>query len=209
MIPSGYSKTVLEGTLPGGEIWQCGIWANEAPSDEAATQAQADAFGADFTTTWGGSHNNIGNFWASNTGITQLRTYSYLDDSGKATYVGVHDLSHFGSATQSMPDQIALAITLQTGYSGRRRRGRIYWPVNAGALSSGQLSEAQCGNFCDFFATLLDAWNTHLASQSMVVLSQVAGNSHPITAIRVDSKLDTQRRRAQSMAANATATQAL
>ena len=80
--------------------------------------------------------------------------------------------------------------------------------MNAGALTSGQLTAAQCADIATWWANLLGAFNAHLSTQRMVVLSQVAGSGNPIVSTRVDSRLDIQRRRAdrESILQTATAT---
>lgn len=208
-IPLGYSRSVIHGTLPGGEIWQCGMWAAEAPSDQAATQAQADNFAADLTTQWAlgtGPKQLI----TSSTTVSGVTVYSYTAAGGKAEFVAEHALSLTGlNGAQTMPDQVALCVSLLTGHAGRRNRGRIYLPVNApGTLTGGQLTAQQCADQAEWVAGLIGLWNGHLAGNNICVLSQVAGTSNPVTSTRVDSRFDIQRRRAnrQSITTQATAT---
>jgi hypothetical protein len=197
-IPSGYSRTVISGHMPNGEIFQTGFWCDEAPSTQAATQTQAADFAEDLTGSWGNAH-TISGMLSTDTGIDLVTAYSYLDGSGKATYVGESTVSLAGTVSApTMPNQCAVAMTLQTGMAGRRHRGRMYWPVNAGALNNGELSNTAVSNAALWLSALITAWNARLGDQHVVVLSQVAGTSAPVTAVRVNSTIDTQRRRAAS-----------
>lgn len=209
MIPLGYSRNVIHGVLPGGEIFQCGLWAAEAPSDQAATQSQADAFQADLTTQWA-----VGNgpkyLMTTGTTVTGVTVYSYTVAGGKAEFVAESACSLSGmTGTQNLPDQVAVCASLETGHAGRRNRGRIYWPataIAASSLSGGQLIQSECSNQASWWVALIRAWNAHLAGNGICVLSQVAGSSNPVTSVRVDSRLDIQRRRANRETINASAT---
>lgn len=195
-IPSGYSRSVVSGTLPGGEIWAIGLWANEAPSDQAATQSQADSFADDLTTKWSDS-GSPATFNTAQMSATRLTVYSYLAAGGRATHVAESGLSLPGVNTQSsQPDQCCLVASLRTGMSGRRHRGRVYWPLTGSGLVQGQVADPLAQNHATWMRDLIQAWNGHLADERMVVLSQTAGTSAPITAITVDTRVDIQRRRA-------------
>lgn len=208
-IPLGYSRSVIHGSLPGGEIWQVGLWAAEAPSDQAATQSQADSFAADVATQWA-TGTGPKSLITSTTTVDGVTVYSYTTASGKAEFVAESALSLTGvNGAQTMPDQVALCVSLETGHAGRRNRGRIYLPVNApGTLTSGQLTAAQCADQAEWVAALIGLWNGHLAGNNVCVLSQAAGSSNPIISTRVDSRFDIQRRRAnrQTILQQATAT---
>jgi hypothetical protein len=196
MIPSGYSKNVLSGTLPGGEIFATAFWCNEAPSDDTATQAQADNFAGEFNTAVADTGSPV-SFLSSQGQYTDLTVYSYLDDTGKATYSAVSPITGgSGTGNPTMPNQVAIVATLLTGLTGRRRRGRMYFPCLSTTLTNGQAS-ALPNPFATWLANYFTACNSHLGSAaSIVVLSQVGGDSRHVTAISVDTRLDIQRRRA-------------
>lgn len=199
MIPSGYSRNVISGTLPGGEIFQTGFWCDEAPSDLAATQTQADALATD----WNNKSADTGHpasFLATGSTIDKITVYSYLDTSGKATYVAESALTNPTiTGAQTLPDQVALVSTLTTGVSGRRNRGRMYWPVNKASLSGGQISGTTALQLATWVANFLTSVNGDLGDQHVVVLSQVGGTSHAVTGVTVDTKFDIQRRRADKI----------
>lgn len=198
-IPSGYSRNVISGKLPGGEIWQCSLWANEAPSDLAATQAQATAFAGKIQTDAANAGSPV-SLLASGGTMDLLTTYSYLDSSGKATFVANAPITTSAPAgTQTLPDQVTLCVTLLTGLAGRRHRGRVFVPYQTGALTAGQISNTIATNVATWWSTLITHLNSTLGTQHIVVLSQVAGTSNTVNAVQVDTKLDIQRRRADKV----------
>lgn len=202
-IPSGYSRNTIAGTLPNGEIFATSFWCNEGPTTLDATQTQADTLGQLFGTEWNSGAGSPAGLVPAACTVDSFTTYSYLDNSGKASFVGVHTLALVGVAnSQSMPDQCALVTTLNTGASGRRHRGRMYWPALYGLTGNGQMGPALCDGLSQWLATYFGGVNSHLGDQRVVVLSQAAGNSRAVTAIKVDSVVDTQRRRAQSQSAS-------
>lgn len=197
MIPSGYSRSVLSGTLSNGEIFQTGFWAAEAPTSSDAAATQASAISTNFSEKlsddgYPPAFLGTGDSW------DKVTVYSYTDTSGEATFIGEADIANGGgSGTQTLPNQSACAITLLTGKSGRRNRGRMFVPITKMTLTSGQIADATVTDFATWWADFL----TNCASdigQDVVVLSQVAGSANAITQVRCDSRLDVQRRRADS-----------
>jgi hypothetical protein len=104
-----------------------------------------------------------------------------------------------GAATQTLPDQCTLVVTLLTGFAGRRNRGRMYLPYQAGTMTNGQAVQANIDPLALWWSNLIHAWNSHIGTQHVVVLSQVAGASHSVNAVQIDSKIDIQRRRADKL----------
>jgi len=195
-IPAGYSRTVFSGSLPNGEIWASGFWCNEAPSSEAATQDQATTFGTELTNAW--SHAGApAVFNVAGMTVDKTTAYSYLDGSGKASFVGEQAMSLAGASSQAqLPNQCSIVTTLLTGSAGRRARGRMYWPCTAPDMADGEMASGDVTLLATWMATLIGSLNGHLGDQAVVVLSQVAGTSKPVSAIKVDSRIDIQRRRA-------------
>lgn len=196
MIPSGYSRNVISGALPNGEMWATSFWCDEAPSDQAATQTQANKIAADLNARWSVTGSPT-NFASSGTTFSTLTTYSYLDTTGKAKYVAEAALTGTSSNTQSCPNQVSIVTTLLTGNAGRRNRGRMYWPCNAPpGMTNGELPSAWVDNLAAWLSGTITAVNGDLGGQHVCVLSQVGGTSHSVNAVKVDSRFDIQRRRA-------------
>lgn len=198
-IPLGYSRNVIRGHLIGGEIFEWGFWSAEAPADDAAANAQATAVATAYTTAIGtgtGPHT----FLSTGESIDQVRVYSYTTGGPTAQHVGSAPLSQGGTTTATCPNQVAVVCTLQTGFSGRRNRGRCYLPcTHTSALVNGQLSSAQTTALAQFMQKFFQNVNSAV-TQPVVVLSQVAGSANNVLTIRVDSRLDIQRRRANRQA---------
>lgn len=206
MIPSGYSRNVVKGTLPGSEIFEISFWTDEAPADQGATQTQADNFAGEWSTAMANTGSPKG-FLPVGGSFDELTVYSYLDNTGKASHIGQTAIAGgAGTTAQIMPDQCALVATLQTGFAGRRNRGRMYFPYLAVGLSGGQVPSSNVDNFATWLSNLITALNSHLGGQHVCVLSQVAGTSHSVSAIKVDSKVDIQRRRADKVVPTHTST---
>lgn len=102
------------------------------------------------------------------------------------------------SAYAQAPPNVAVLVKKSTGVAGRQGRGRLFWPVvgesfsnNVGIVDSAVLADLQDG-FTTFMDTLI------LNDADMVILH---GSGQPITipsvvtALTVDPKVATQRRR--------------
>lgn len=197
-IPSGYSRSTFYGTLPGGDIFNFSLWANEAPADQAATQAQADAFATEFKVS-PGTNVSAWQICSTTTTFSGVRVYSYLDTTGKATHIADSAIGQAGTASSgsTLPNQCCVVVTLKSAVAGRRSQGRIYLPCTNQALSSPPaLSTAIVTGLANWMADLIHRLNSHIGSQKIGVLSQVGATFQPFTTVKVDSKIDIQRRRA-------------
>lgn len=202
-IPLGYSRNVIHGTLEGGEIFEWGFWIAAAPTDAAAASAQASAIATAYTSavaTGSPAHALM----STGDAITEVRVYSYPTGGPNATYVGTAPLSEAGSGTSTCPNQVAVCVTLETGLAGRRNRGRVYLPAtHPGTLVAGQLGSATVTAVALFMQKFLQNVNSGVG-QPVVVLSQVASLANDVTVVRIDSRLDIQRRRANRQPATFT-----
>lgn len=106
-----------------------------------------------------------------------------------------------GTAFPALPNNVAVCVTLLTDLSGRSFRGRSYMPglaENSAVLS--ELGPSGATNVGLAYIALVDALS--LAGYELVVTSfqaglapRAAGVSTPITAVGVNTILDSQRRR--------------
>jgi len=200
-IPLGYSRNVIRGHLIGGEIFEWGFWSAEAPANDGAANSQAAAVATAYTSAIGtGSAPHT--FLSSGEGIDEVRVYSYTTGGPSAQHVGSAPLVQTSASTATCPNQVAVVCTLYTGFSGRRNRGRVYLPcTHTSALVSGQLSSSQVTALAQFMQKFFQNVNAAV-TQPIVVLSQVAGAANDVVTIKVDSRLDIQRRRANRQAAS-------
>lgn len=204
----GYSRSTFYGTLPSGEIFNWSLWCNEAPADAASTQQQATAFAAAYKAA-PGVYLPPEKLLSSSSAYSGCRVYSYMEHNTKATYIADAPINVPGSSgsTSLLPDQLAVVVGLRTDMAGRRHMGRVYLPITAWGLSSqAQLSTADCTGLAGWFAQFIRALNGNIGSQRVGVLSQAGATFTPVTSVKVDSKLDTQRRRTKRASVNSVGT---
>ena len=102
------------------------------------------------------------------------------------------------SAGQTLPLQCSMVATLLTGRPGRSYRGRMYLPATNATLSQGQFSSITDATAAGV-AQLLGQVKNVAPTMQPVVASATVGVMTPIVQVRIDSKIDTQRRRSQSL----------
>lgn len=206
-IPLGYSRHVLSGHLSGGEIFQTGFWVSEAPSDAAATTADAQAVATYLNAHWIDPGSPV-SLLDSAAGYDKITVYSYPNGGPDASYVGEAALTGaVGSGTQSLPDQCALVVSLHTGMSGRRHKGRMYTPMTKGTVATGgQLAGSFTNNVATWWGATFAGINSAVAPGFVVVLSQIAGSAQRVTSVAVDTRVDIQRRRADRITPATTST---
>lgn len=206
-IPLGVSRNTIYGHLLGGEIFNMSLWAGEAPTGQAATQAQANAF-RDAIVTAMGLTAAPKSFLQTTSGYDGLKVYSYQSSGGHATNIADASMSQPGTAATSfqLPNQAAVCVSLKTDSAGRTKQGRIYMPLGVYGLSSGQLTSGDCTAIATWWRNLIVSLNTAIGGPAKIgVLSQKLGTIQPVTAVAVDSKVDIQRRRANKQVAVARA----
>jgi hypothetical protein len=205
------------GKLPGGESWTCGIRlceqlhvpGSETVPPQAEVRSWLNSSLADAVQAY---HTRPG------TCIHQAAKLSFA----KAARVGTDgrymdqstdehvftDLAGGGNTSlQQPPQQIALAISLTTGYTrGPAHRGRFYLPmpiIYPGAEGLIDPNDAQgiAGSTRTFLEALADVPGIDAPnSLTPCVMSQRGGGAHRvITGVEVGRVLDTQRRRRRGL----------
>ncbi len=104
-------------------------------------------------------------------------------------------------ATPALPNNVALCITLFTDLAGRSYRGRSYMPgLGESQVVLSSIDVSQAAGYATKYVELVDALST--AGFELVVTSYQHNNvpratavSTPITAVGVNTVLDSQRRR--------------
>lgn len=206
---SGTLRCVTSGTLAGGEIF----------SFTQAFRGDAGWSDTEFETAYGQWVLSVQNVlcasgilaeWPSTTHFTKVRAYLYGAGGALVKQGESADFDKQGSAPSAspLPNQLALVVTLLTGFPGRSKRGRVYLPAPAASQLSadGQASSVSVDTIGGAYRDALQAMKDDTLSCPPVVASATTTAMTDITSIRVDSKLDTQRRRAASVAADHTAT---
>ena len=210
-IPINTQRIAIFGSNPGGEIWETGFWLlGGLPTSAGAANEQANDI---WDTCLSESDPPLFPFMQTSMlnaqgNIRGVRVYVYTNGGPRANFVGEYTAPAplAGSSNYFLPDQCCLVATLQTGLSGRRNRGRMYLPATGLAtLPSGQTPAATAQGLGMNLAALF----TDLAGSSAgvpVVVSTMGGTTHPITSVKVDTKIDIQRRRANKQPATASTT---
>jgi hypothetical protein len=192
-IPAGVSRWVLRGHLTGGEIFETGFWTQSAFTTPADANAAAAVAAANVVTDLGGP---LFNKITADCGYDEVRVYSYPSGGPAASVIGTAAIASGtgGGTSPVLPLQTAVCVTLRTPLAGRQHRGRMYFPMNVGTLTTHQLSSTDTNSIATGVATFLGRFNS---AASPVVVSQIgAGQKTQITTVTCDSKPDVQRRRA-------------
>lgn len=202
---------VFEGKIGPSEIWQVGFGLiGGTPTSNAEANALAQLLWTEFTSLsdppfWPSVRTTL---WSAQTSLTGVRVYAYPAGGTTATYVGA-DLDEtpiVGNVGTPLPNQVALVATLQTAESGRRRRGRVYLPMTGNALDAqGQVHSADASTIANNLAAAMSDWNAAEGNGKFSVISTTSGTSAPITSIKVDTRADVQRRRANKQLAESSA----
>lgn len=191
------TRVTLVGTLPNAEIFSTGFWvgpntiASETAANDYAVQVQVAFVGA--------ADQTFARFLGEDAGFTEVQVYHYVETTGPADYVGTAPCVVPGTSPtgNQLPIQCSVVTTLETGLSGRRRRGRMYWPCIVAQLDGHQLVQADIAEIAGATQGFFNAVNAFTGQGDVVVHSQVgAGSAADVTRVSVDSEVDIQRRRA-------------
>jgi hypothetical protein len=113
------------------------------------------------------------------------------------------DLPGNGPLNPVHPNQIALAISLTTGYSrGPAHRGRFYLPLPSYSLTpEGSIAPANAELAAQETQTFIDGLNAVNEGWQVAVFSRKLGAPaiRPVTGVEVGRVYDTQRRRRRSL----------
>jgi hypothetical protein len=196
--PLNTTRVVMSGALPGGENFAWGFWLTGNYPNQADTQTAALTIGSYFETY---ALTALEGLLAADGSYQTCTVYSYSAATGAADFVGEVPIAG-GVGTSvgaSLPLQLALVVTLRTGQAGRRKRGRMYLPVTAQALTAHQMTQAQINAVTSALQDFIQNVDNGAAiSGNVCVMSQVLGEKTAVTEITADSRLDVQRRRAAS-----------
>lgn len=194
------ARIVLTGTAPSGEEFSCGFFIDPPDgvqsADGANTLAAHIAGSAAFTTLLSSLKSLIN----ADTAYTTLHAYIYDGSPTVAAFVGQAAIANgAGTGTASLPLQTAMVVTLLTEFSGRRYRGRLYLPANGKTLISHQFATADTSGLANAWGTFLTALANDAQAGPPLVVSRVGAIQTGIVSVKVDSRPDTQRRRAEGV----------
>jgi hypothetical protein len=146
------------------------------------------------------------NAWDTTTTYNSLRAYEYTAVGGASSQAQIFSSGSTGIGAQSGPAQCAIVLSVRSGIGGRNKRGRLYLPATAKAVYStvGQMSSGDCTSLANAFKTLVDAANaSHIGTDAVIfgIASRGSGFTVAGQDVKVDGKIDTQRRRTDKILA--------
>lgn len=185
------------------------------------TPAQLQAAAGAVVTNWGSVRTPssktqlLGKLWVTQS-VDLVTLYEYASAPGKASDLGSTVPSGWTgtNASQAGPLQTSIVATLKTAQAGASYRGRQYFPGHcipvtntAGCASSTDVNTiAQLAANMGPEAASAIATSLSISTLQWVVFSPTKGAATVINGVRVDSKLDTQRRREANLKADYTTT---
>jgi len=191
--------STLEGTTNDG-TWSFGVWTTNTGDDAAAALTK---FQTAVAAMWA---SGIDAFISDQIAYTAQKVVTVDQSTGKQITRADGAVTDAGADTgESLPPQVALAVTLRTALATRAGRGRIYLPpfavsqvVNSrmNATNKGTTLTAVKG----MFDTLISDGHTP------VLYGRTAHTVTPITTLALGDVFDTQRRRRDSYAETYTST---
>jgi hypothetical protein len=194
------------GKLPGNEQWSCGVRLRKkvgfAVIADAATLLAG--VGAAVSAMHTSSVTNLGT--GAKLSYVKVNAIGvdghYLDPAGttEATYA---DLAGGGTVPQTFPNQIAMAVTLTTGFSrGPAHKGRFYLPLfNSNIDAGGLIPAGNAASLSTAIDTFITSINAVDANFEMAVFSRKLGaaGNRKVTGNLIGRAIDTQRRRRRSL----------
>lgn len=195
---AGTARIVLNGSLGQGERFSTGFWIQAPPpANQAAWQAAVTAF----CTAIAGSVGGLTNLLAADGSYQNVAAYYYTNpDPSPAQYLGVVALAGTaGGGGGSLPLQAAVVASLRTANPSRAGRGRMYIPISGAPLTNHELTSTQCNTIGVSVKGLFTAAATAFGPTAYPIInSSVSGSPDPVTSVITNSRVDTQRRRAES-----------
>lgn len=207
--PGNYSESHIYvqwgGKLPGGEQWSCGIRMRNTNQAGVLTAAASGLAGYAAA---------IQTYHTSSTAqIAGSATLSFVKSNAiniDGTYLSgvtneqvVADVAGGGASVAPHPNQVALAVSLVTGFSrGPAHRGRFFMPLPVFMPAADGLISTSDRNYAKGAAeTLRTSLNAVTSGWNVAVMSRKSGApaARNCTGIEVGRVLDTQRRRRRSL----------
>lgn len=181
------------GTLPEGDTFTFSWW-TDSTQDLATVQAGNVQWAQDL---WAGAVDGEGleDLLPSSCVLTTVRTGLITQETGQQQAVDEDTVNLPGVATgNSLPNDVALVVSLRTNLANRRGRGRFYLPslVATTLTAAGRLDPTAQQNIVD---SLANAWNGYTGIGDPVVYSRTQRTIEDVISFDVGDLFDTQRRR--------------
>lgn len=181
------------GTLPEGDTFTFSWW-TDSTQNLATVQAGNVQWAQDL---WAGATAGEGleDLLPSSCVLTTVRTGLITQETGQQQAVDEDTVNLPGVATgNSLPNDVALVVSLRTALANRRGRGRFYLPslVATTLTAAGRLDPTAQQNIVD---SLANAWNGYTGVGDPVVYSRTQRTIEDVISFDVGDLFDTQRRR--------------
>jgi hypothetical protein len=181
------------GTLPEGDTFTFSWW-TDSTQNLATVQAGNVQWAQDL---WAGASSGAGlqDLLPSSCVLTTVRTGLITQETGQQQAVDEDTVNLPGVATgNSLPNDVALVVSLRTNLANRRGRGRFYLPslVATTLTAAGRLDPTAQQNIVD---SLANAWNGYTGVGDPVVYSRTQRTIEDVISFDVGDLFDTQRRR--------------
>jgi len=181
------------GTLPEGDTFTFSWW-TDSTQDLATVHAGNVQWAQDL---WAGATDGEGleDLLPSSCVLTTVRTGLITQETGQQQQVDEDTVNLPGVATgNSLPNDVALVVSLRTNLANRRGRGRFYLPslVATTLTAAGRLDPTAQQNIVD---SLANAWNGYTGVGDPVVYSRTQRTIEDVISFDVGDLFDTQRRR--------------
>lgn len=202
-----YNKIILQGGLPGGEVWSCGLSfdadGGEGIQDPEELTAWALAVGTLYAALPAG--NSLKNLQSTAVTSTGVRAESRNEDEelinfGEYTY----PTAIVGTSTPTKTFQTSLVLSLRTPTPGGAGRGRVYWPTIALPLDtaslrlSGSLRTSYVTDWRSFINAIIASVAPTVVLH-LIVRSVTYHVSRRVTQLQVGDVPDVQRRRRDTL----------
>lgn len=147
---------------------------------------------------YGASYNNAA---TPDTALVELVARDMSTEFGSIVSYPVNPAISGLVGGDAFPSNVALVVTLRTGLSGRSFRGRLYHGgIPVSVTTGNNVSPAYVTNVGTLYASLITPGSANnptlvVASRYTNNLPRVTGLTTPVTAMQVNTQVDTQRRR--------------
>lgn len=198
-----YTRVIIRGTLPDGEVWSTSIAAiNGIASNSQTTQSEWNA--AAINVSQVAVPATVRSLWSSAVALTGVRLEKRTDQ-GVLLQVAEAALTTPvpGTGTPTKPFQMSLVLSLLTDSPTRSGRGRMYFPALGAIIQATSLrvAQSQCeaylAGLSEYVAGAVAAMGTgsgQMTPSSAVHSTKEAAN-RLVTRWEVGDLLDVQRRR--------------
>ena len=196
-------KCVLSGTISGTQTWSTGMWLDTS----GATWTQDDL--NDANAQWAGyfasaTGSYVSTLFGSTTKVLALTSYLFAPGAIVSSLISVEAAVTGNGSGDSLPSLCSIVVSTRSQIPGRSGRGRNYLPcTKVGALDgTGQLADTTCGTVATGWAGIMTNINSHTVNginPVVAVRSTFKGTSYAISRVVVNSLVDVQHRREDSV----------